>query len=221
MKEASEPRIHTFIATSDIHLKYKLQEGPGRRCCETAVAAVEHAEIATAANVEFSCRGRLAAATSSSWPTGGRRGHRRRGHHRQPPRHRRLRHPRGVRRHDHVPGGQVPNIHKAIISVPLPQRPGAGRGQHPRRHQNGARQVECTINGIGERAGNASLEEIVMALHDPQGPARVFTGIVTQEIYPVQPPAEQAHRHGGAAQQGHRRAPTPSPTSPGSTRTAC
>jgi 2-isopropylmalate synthase len=50
--------------------------------------------------------------------------------------------------------------------------------------QNGVRQVECTVNGIGERAGNASLEEIVMALHTRKDLFGIQTGINTQEIYP-------------------------------------
>ena len=58
--------------------------------------------------------------------------------------------------------------------------------------QGGARQIECTINGIGERAGNAALEEVVMALNTRRDLLPYETRIVTENLYPVQPVAHLA-----------------------------
>ncbi len=69
----------------------------------------------------------------------------------------------------------------------------------------GATQVECTINGVGERAGNASLEEIVMATRVRADLLPFETRIETREIYPDQPAADGAHRRKRAGEQGHRR----------------
>ncbi len=69
----------------------------------------------------------------------------------------------------------------------------------------GARQVECTINGIGERAGNASLEEIVMALHVRADRLPFETGIKTHELYPDEPTAFEHRRIRRAAKQSDRR----------------
>ena len=69
----------------------------------------------------------------------------------------------------------------------------------------GARQVECTINGIGERAGNASLEEIVMATRVRADRLPFTTGIDTQQIFAAEPAADRAHRRGRPGQQGDRR----------------
>ena len=59
---------------------------------------------------------------------------------------------------------RVPNSDKARLLGALPRRSRHGGGQFARRRAAGARQIECTINGIGERAGNAALEEVVMAM---------------------------------------------------------
>jgi len=80
----------------------------------------------------------------------------------------------------------VPNIKNAVISVHCHNDLGLAVANSLAAVQNGARQVECTINGIGERAGNASLEEIVMALktrHDAFG--GYTTNIDTRQIYPA------------------------------------
>ncbi len=78
---------------------------------------------------------------------------------------------------------RVSNIQKAIISVHCHNDLGLGVANSIAAIQNGARQVECTINGIGERAGNASLEEIVMALNVRKDYFNYFTNIKTEEIY--------------------------------------
>ena len=85
----------------------------------------------------------------------------------------------------------------------------------------GARQVECTINGLGERAGNASLEEIVMAVKTRADIFPCTTRIDATQIVAGEQARLHDHRLSGAAQQGRRRAPTPSRTSRASTRTAC
>ena len=87
--------------------------------------------------------------------------------------------------------------------------------------QAGARQVECAINGIGERAGNASLEEIVMLLRTREADVGLTTGINTREIARTSRLVSRLTGYARAAQQGRRRAATRSSTSPASTRTAC
>jgi hypothetical protein len=69
----------------------------------------------------------------------------------------------------------------------------------------GARQVECTINGLGERAGNAALEEIVMAVRTRPTCSRCDTRIDTTQIVPASKLVSAHHRLPGAAEQGHRR----------------
>jgi 2-isopropylmalate synthase len=78
---------------------------------------------------------------------------------------------------------RVSNIDKAIISVHCHNDLGLAVANSIAAIQNGARQVECTINGIGERAGNASLEELVMTLNVRKDLLNLFTKINTEEIY--------------------------------------
>lgn len=78
---------------------------------------------------------------------------------------------------------RVKNIEKAIISVHCHNDLGLAVANSLAGVENGARQVECTINGIGERAGNASLEEFVMALNVRKDLYKYFTGIDTTEIF--------------------------------------
>ncbi|MFA3783626.1 2-isopropylmalate synthase [Melioribacteraceae bacterium 4301-Me] len=78
---------------------------------------------------------------------------------------------------------RVKNIDKAIISVHCHNDLGMAVANSLAGIENGARQVECTINGIGERAGNASLEEIVMALNVRKDLYKYYTNINTKEIY--------------------------------------
>ena len=70
----------------------------------------------------------------------------------------------------------------------------------------GAGQVECTINGIGERAGNASLEELVMACAVRSDKMPYANNIDTTQLYPDQPAADVDHQFRRSAQQGDRRA---------------
>jgi 2-isopropylmalate synthase len=77
----------------------------------------------------------------------------------------------------------VPNINKAIISVHCHNDLGLAVANSLAAIQNGARQVECTVNGIGERAGNAALEEVVMILKTRSNLFDVTTGINTEQIY--------------------------------------
>jgi 2-isopropylmalate synthase len=79
----------------------------------------------------------------------------------------------------------VPNIDQATLSVHCHNDLGMATANTLAGVLHGARQIECTVNGIGERAGNASLEEVVMALHTRQDIFRVTTGINTRLIYPA------------------------------------
>jgi 2-isopropylmalate synthase len=79
----------------------------------------------------------------------------------------------------------VRGIDKAIISVHCHNDLGLAVANSLSGVMAGARQVECTINGIGERAGNASLEEIVMAFKTRADVLRVRTGVRTQRLYPT------------------------------------
>ena len=88
----------------------------------------------------------------------------------------------------------------------LPRRPGPGRGELVRGRQAGCRQVECAINGIGERAGNASLEEIVMLLRVREADARPLDRRRHARDRAHEPHGVAPHRLPGAAEQGDRRA---------------
>ena len=76
----------------------------------------------------------------------------------------------------------IPNIHKAMISVHCHNDLGLAVANTLAAIRNGARQAEVTINGLGERAGNASLEEVVMALATRKDLFDYYTEIVTQYI---------------------------------------
>jgi 2-isopropylmalate synthase len=182
VQEATEPRIHTFISTSDIHLKYQLKKSR-EEVLEQAVAAVKHAKQ-YCPNVEFSAMdaGRSdlayvaqvftavidAGATTVNFPdTVGYT----------------IPHEFGAKIKYLV--DQVPNIDQAIISVHCHNDLGLAVANTLAAIINGARQAECTINGIGERAGNASMEEIVMALATRKDLFDFYTEIVTQYICPT------------------------------------
>jgi 2-isopropylmalate synthase len=179
LKNARRPRIHTFIATSDIHLKYKLKKSR-QQVMDDAVAAVELARRHVD-DVEFSAEDAtrtdpdyLEAVTKAVVAAGA----------------------RTVNIPDTV-GFSVPDEYgalirrlvnavgdSAIISVHCHDDLGLAVANSIVAVQNGARQIECTINGIGERAGNCSLEEVVMAMKTRNDRLPFHTGIHTQHLYP-------------------------------------
>lgn len=181
VQHAVKPRIHTFIATSDIHLKYKLNMTRDE-VVKNAVEAVKYAKSFTE-NVEFSaedgsrsdrdflCRVFEAAieagATVVNLPdTVG---------YAIPSEFGEL--VKYVMDH-------TPNIHKAILSIHCHNDLGLATANTLTAINAGARQAEVTINGIGERAGNTSLEEVVMALHTRPNYLPMETNIRTEAIYP-------------------------------------
>ncbi|HEX5037407.1 MAG TPA: 2-isopropylmalate synthase [bacterium] len=182
IKEARKRRIHTFIATSDIHLKYKLRKSR-EEVLQDAVAAVKRAKGYTD-DVEFSAEDATrsdrdylaqvvqavieAGATTVNIPdTVG---------YTIPSEYASL-----IR---HLME-KVPDIRKATVSVHCHNDLGLAVANSLAAVENGARQVECTINGIGERAGNASMEEIVMALKVRENRLGLQTNINTEQIYPT------------------------------------
>ena len=182
VKEAVRPRIHTFIATSDIHMKYKLNMDRDQ-VVDAAVEAVRYARSLTE-RVEFSaedgsrsdrdflCRifeaAIAAGATTVNLPdTVG---------YAVPEEFADL--VRYVMTH-------TPNIGQAVLSVHCHNDLGLATANTIAAITAGARQAEVTINGIGERAGNTSLEEVVMALHTRRNFLPVTTGIHTEHIYPT------------------------------------
>ena len=180
VKHAARPRIHTFIATSDIHLKYKLRLDR-EQVIARAIEAVRYAKTFTD-NVEFSaedgsrsdrdylCKVFEAAieagATTINLPdTVG---------YAIPSEFAEL--ITYVRKH-------TPNIAKAVLSVHCHNDLGLATANTLAALSAGARQAEVTVNGIGERAGNTSLEEVVMALKTRNNFLPFQTGINTEQIY--------------------------------------
>jgi 2-isopropylmalate synthase len=181
LSEAARPRIHTFLATSDIHLEHKLkitreealhQAREAVRFAKSLCADVEFSpEDATRTDVDFLCAVVEAvigagAATINIPDTVG------------------YTTPREFTEIIGKIRRQVRGIDRAIISVHCHNDLGLAVANSIAAIEAGARQVECTINGIGERAGNASLEEIVMALSVRRDVMPFQTSIVTEEIYP-------------------------------------
>ncbi len=182
VKEATNPRIHTFISTSDIHLKYQMKKSR-EEVLEMAVAAVKHASRYTA-NVEFSAmdasRSDLdyvvqvftavieAGAKTLNFPDTV-------GYAIPPEFGAKIKY---LMEH-------IPNVHKAVLSVHCHNDLGLAVANTLAAIMNGVRQAEVTINGIGERAGNASLEEVVMALATRKDRFDYYTDVVTQYIYPT------------------------------------
>ncbi|MDZ4164324.1 MAG: 2-isopropylmalate synthase [Smithellaceae bacterium] len=178
--EAARPRIHTFISSSDIHLKYQLKK-TREQVLREAREAVRHARQLTP-DVEFSPmdatrtdRAYLAemveaviregAATVNIPDTVG------------------YAIPEEFGALIAYLFDRVPNIHDAVVSVHCHNDLGLAVANSLAAVRNGARQVECTINGIGERAGNAALEEIVMALQTRRDFLGLGTGIKTEYLY--------------------------------------
>ncbi|MBN1695263.1 2-isopropylmalate synthase [candidate division WOR-3 bacterium] len=180
LKYAKKPRIHVFIATSDIHMKHKL-EMEEDEVLEAAVKGVEYACKYTN-NVEFSAEDAtrtrpefLAKVCKSVIKAGA----------------------KAVNIPDTV-GYTTPEEfsklitylkdeikNKAIISVHCHNDLGLGVANSLAAVKAGARQVECTINGIGERAGNASMEELVMIINTRKDLFNFKTDINTKHIYPT------------------------------------
>ena len=96
----------------------------------------------------------------------------------------------------------VRSIDKVVLSVHCHDDLGMAVANSLAAVRAGARQVECTINGIGERAGNCSLEEVVMALRTREGLFGLTTGIDTRRLYPTSRLLSSDHRHADPAQQG-------------------
>jgi 2-isopropylmalate synthase len=182
IKPAKRARIHTFIATSPIHMKEKLRMTP-EQVLERAVWAVKHArrytddvefspEDAGRSELDFLCRVIEAVIAAGA---------------------------RTVNIPDTVGYNlphqfgelirqlreRVPNSDKAIFSVHCHNDLGLAVANSLAAVLNGARQVECTINGLGERAGNAALEEIVMAVRTRQDLFPCDTRIDTTQIVPI------------------------------------
>ena len=174
VRRAQRPRIHTFISTSPIHMKYKLQKEPGE-VLEMVRAQVERArgftddvewsaEDATRTEHDFLCRcvetAIKAGATTINIPdTVG---------YTVPDEYFEL--IRMLRE-------RVPGAEKAIFSTHCHNDLGMAVANSLAGIRAGARQIECTINGIGERAGNAALEEIVMAIKTRSDVLPYTTGV--------------------------------------------
>lgn len=179
VEPAAKPRIHTFIATSDIHMKHKLKKNRDE-VLESAVHAVEHAkkfcdevefsaEDASRSDPQFLYRVFEAVIDAGAevinvpdtvgyampWEFG--------------------QLIKGIREN-------VPNIDRATLSVHCHNDLGVGVANSLMAMRNGAEQIECTINGIGERAGNASLEEVVMAIATRDNDRK--TNVVTEQLVP-------------------------------------
>ncbi|MFL2530926.1 MAG: 2-isopropylmalate synthase [Porticoccaceae bacterium] len=182
LKGAEAARIHTFIATSPIHMKYKLQMEPDQ-VMDQAIAAVKLArdliddvefslEDASRTEFDFMCRITEAVINAGAQT---------------------INLPDTVGYSDPGEYGDmiqrllntVPNADKAIFSVHCHNDLGLAVANSLAAVKAGARQVECTINGLGERAGNASLEELVMAIRTRKDIFPVQTHIDTTQIVPT------------------------------------
>ena len=211
VKDAPRPRIHTFISTSDIHIVHQLQttredvKGQARAAVVHAKQYVDDVEFspmdATRADAEFTAEVCQIAidegATTINIPdTVG---------YTMP--------------HEYAAYLErlyelVPDLRKVVLSVHCHDDLGLAVANSFAGLLAGARQVECAINGIGERAGNASLEEIVMLLHTRQADVGLYSGVVTREIarssrlvsrltgYPVQPNKAIVGRNAFAHESG-------------------
>ena len=182
LAHAARPRIHTFCATSDIHLEHKLKKTRAeviemtRRAVGRARLYAEDvefsAEDATRSDIDYLCEVLDAAVDAGA----------------------------SVLNVPDTVGYTTPAEYKylveqviervvrdreVVVSVHCHNDLGLAVANSLAAIEAGARQVECTINGIGERAGNASLEEIVMALHVRADRLPFETGIATHQLYPA------------------------------------
>ena len=177
---AERSRIHTFIATSDLHLERKLRI-TREQCLEALIAAVRQArgytddvefsaEDATRTDMDFMCHVVETAidmgATTINLPdTVG------------------YSTPEEIAEFFTEVRSRVPNSDKAVFSAHCHDDLGLAVANSLAAVSAGVRQIECTINGIGERAGNASLEELVMATKVRPDRLPYDTGIRTQELF--------------------------------------
>ncbi|MFA5356478.1 MAG: 2-isopropylmalate synthase [Candidatus Omnitrophota bacterium] len=183
LKKAKYPRIHLFLATSRIHLKYKFKKA------EDEIVAIARSSISRArkfcSDIEFSSEDAtrtdkdflfrmvemaisVGARTINIPDTVG------------------YSYPQEVYSLITDIKDNVPNINKAVIAIHCHNDLGLATANSLSAVLAGARQVHCTVNGIGERAGNASLEEIVMAMKTRQDVfGGFYTDIRTEEIYPT------------------------------------
>ena len=182
LKTARRPRIHVFLATSAIHRRYKLRKARSE-ILKMSVAGVRRA-LQGCDNVQFSPEDAArtepdflaevveavidAGATTVNIPD-----------------------TVGYTlpwRFEEIIGGlfrDVPNIRKAVIAIHCHDDLGLAVANTLAAVRAGARQIECTINGLGERAGNCSLEEVVMALRTRSDQFGLSTGIDTAKLYPT------------------------------------
>jgi 2-isopropylmalate synthase len=211
VRDAERPRIHTFISTSDIHIEHQLQstredvKGQARAAVRHAKSFVDDVEFspmdATRADVEFTAEVLQIAidegATTINVPD-----------------------TVGYATPDEYADflgrlyDLVPDLRDVVLSVHCHDDLGLAVANSLAGVRAGARQVECAINGIGERAGNASLEEIVMLLETRADHLGYSTGITTREIartsrmvsrltgYPVQPNKAIVGRNAFAHESG-------------------
>jgi 2-isopropylmalate synthase len=182
LKHASQPRIHVFLATSAIHREFKLNMSP-EEIIERSVAGVKRAkgycdniefspEDAARTEIDFLCRVVeaviKAGATTVNIPD-----------------------TVGYATPDHMGSvikslvDRVPNIDQAVISVHCHNDLGLAVANSLAAVQNGAGQIECTINGLGERAGNCALEEVVMAMRTRGDVYRCDTNIKSEKLVPT------------------------------------
>lgn len=180
VQAAERPYIHTFIATSDIHMRYKLKKSP-EQVIEMAVTAVKlarkycpevefSAEDATRSDWDFLCRifseAIKAGATVINIPdTVG------------------YTSPEEISRLTHYVKEHTLGMEKAFLSVHCHNDLGMAVANSLEAVRSGADQVEGTINGLGERAGNTALEEVIMALKTRSDYFQAQTLAVSEEIY--------------------------------------
>jgi len=182
LEPAAKPRLHLFLATSDLHLKYKLRSTReqaleqiikmirfGRQHCEEVEFS---AEDAIRTDIDYLCQVVLAAVESGAMiinlpDTVG---------YSTPDEYAEMF--RQVR----ARLGAHPNV---VLSAHCHDDLGLALANSLAAVEAGVRQVECTINGIGERAGNASLEELAVALHVRQNHYQVATNIKLEKLYPT------------------------------------
>ncbi|MDR1957507.1 MAG: 2-isopropylmalate synthase [Planctomycetaceae bacterium] len=182
LKEGTNPRIHIFLATSPIHREYKLRKNKdellamavegiafGRSLCPNIEFS---AEDAGRTEIDFLCQviekaidagaGTVNIPDTVGYLT-----------------------PFEMTERIRTVTAKVPNIHRAVVSTHCHNDLGMATANSLAAVLAGARQVECTINGIGERAGNCALEEIVMAIKTRHDVFPVKTNIVTNRLVPV------------------------------------